>query len=298
MISQYWRRSADTTYYIQQRRPEEVSTLDRLLFAHQPDKELPYLQHPSQLLKIGYICALLALALYLVVSGSPFWKGWGDVEFIITAWLLLTVIPYAIAYAVYVARQLERQVQAATGLQITPGRLVTTWKKVSALTSRLTPEIPLSTGAILIGTTLFLATSVNSCGNPHRGYDLVRGWAYEEYKNNSNDEWLEDADQLKQPGPKKRKVYWPTIWFSSSPVGRPFYITGIALAGFTFLLLLISRWYSRLLQKSRCYLYCLHLTILLGLFSLFHAYFQLIIDLSGEISYPLSTRVSKSANFP
>jgi hypothetical protein len=102
--------------------------------------------------------------------------------------------------------------------------------------------------------TLFLGFSIDSCGDPHRGYDLARGWAYESIASSKEDEreYKEDKN-LEQAGWRKRKVYWLgfSLFTLMNQFGRAVYISGLFLAGLAPMLLFVARYHSRLLQKMR-----------------------------------------------
>src|SRR5215510_15144849 len=155
-------------YRIRQMKFSEISTLDHLLFSNEPDNVPPFMQQPSQFLKALSLVAHPTLAIYLVAAGRPFWEDWNYNNLILITLLLLTATFYAVAYSLYVSNRLKTQVEATVGFSLAPSRLNAFLEKAQcrarSLAARLKPGFSLTTGSLLIGVTLFLGFSIDSCG--------------------------------------------------------------------------------------------------------------------------------------
>jgi len=263
-------------YRVRQMKSEGISTFDRLLFSNEPDSAPPFAQHPAQLFRVLYLPVHLALAVYIVATGKPFWKSWDPGALIAIIPILLTATYYAIAYSLHVSRQLETQVEAAVGLSPTPRRLCTVLEnaqgRARALAARLKPGFSLTTGSLLIGMTLFLSFSMDSCAGTHRGYDLARGWAYESAYNPMEDkhEYLGD-ENLERAVWRKRKVYLPDLFLLTDQVGLPnfgraVYVGSLLLAGLTLSLLVAARYRPSLLKKMRLHTWVYGVALTFSLF--------------------------------
>jgi hypothetical protein len=92
------------------------------------------------------------------------------------------------------------------------------WARV--LISQLRPRVSLASGSALVLLTLFLPIGVDSCGGPHKGYELIRG----------------EAD-------------WPSLLgLTCSATGRGFYAACLLLAALTLLLILLSLFRAQTLR--------------------------------------------------
>ena len=104
---------------------------------------------------------------------------------------------------------------------------VAAWERgnrwATSLRLRVKPKVSLATGSVLVLLTLYLPTTVNSCGNPERGYQLLLG---------------------------QDDIFWPGLWtLNFQAPSRIFYALNLALAGLTLCLLLSAVYRGGILRK-------------------------------------------------
>ena len=93
----------------------------------------------------------------------------------------------------------------------------------TSLRLRLKPKSSLATGSVLVLLTLYLPTTVTSCGGPKKGYQLLLG---------------------------QYDTFWPGLWtLDIQAPGRIFYALNLALAGLTLCLVLSAVYRGGILRK-------------------------------------------------
>ena len=211
---------------------ENASKLDKLLFSNDVNKATPYSKYPLQLESVAYVTLNLMALGFFVDAGNNLWikwDSWRQIQFLL---MIFTASFYAIAYCHYASNNMERQVALITEWTPKPsliGRLWNLSKKITySIASRFKPNVSLTTGSLLVLSTLFLSMASSCFTPPQKGYKLFIG-----------ESWWYTATLLD---------YWMGTF---RPIGRIIYIASIMIAVITLVLLLISLAYRRLISIRR-----------------------------------------------
>lgn len=271
----------------------ETSKVGRLTFSERPGIVTPFTSHPFQLEQAIYLLVILILFSLIIIALSDaemVLLGLSAIQAVQYLLMFLTVGFYGSSYYYHVASSLDKQSVAITEWSATPNVFMRASMKLRAstnwLVSRIRPKISLTTGSLLILTSLFLATSA-SCdmnGDDVRlpGYRLLQepggkfqhiDWASDQFERlvKGGPGGLEAVDKSWQdPGggwwvstvmqPKWGGLYWRTAIHN---LGRFAYALSLILAVFTTFLVLSTVRRSKLwrMQKLREALFLCSTTI-------------------------------------
>lgn len=157
--------------------PKSVPTVYRLLLRPGSSAPSAYSRQPRQFVASLYSVCSLGLLAYLGISAKPFFEGVGFFEnlFTITVPVLITLVLatlYSWSYYLAVSARLEEEVKQRERIESKVPRLLLVRDKLKT-TFRRVPRFWLTTGGGLVLLTLLMATSLDSCGRPKRGYDFT-----------------------------------------------------------------------------------------------------------------------------
>lgn len=269
----------------------EPTKIDRLIFSERPGIETPYARNPSQLEQTIYLLIIVFLLSLIIVAlndADVVLLGLGLIETFQYLFMFLTVSFYGVSYYYYVSTSLDEQATAITGHSTKPSFPIRTWRKLQALTRRLTsrlrPKISLATGSLLILASLFLSTAA-SCD---KAADVVRLPGYKLLQESGGQ--LRELERLitslKGPGvPKPEDKFWQDseggwwvsvvmntktfteglfYWNNSiNNLGRHAYALSLVLAVLTLLvvLCLVRRYKLYGIKKVHAFLFLFSMTL-------------------------------------
>jgi hypothetical protein len=285
----------------------EATAIDRLSFSERPGTETLYARSPAQLEQTIYLLIIVLLLSLVIVSLSEaevVLLGLGLIETFQYLLMFLTVSFYGASYYYYVSTALDEQAADMIGWTVRQSIMVRTWRKLQALTKKfstlLKPKISLTTGSLLVLTSLFLSTSA-SCDKDRQlvklpGYRLLQEPGGELWRTQQREVPLKLLERLvKEPGLSQEEVdsslqemndrlsqepkggWWISTvvneklgglyWQNSvHNLGRLTYALSLIVAVFTLLIILCSLKRYELLKIRKVYVILFLLSATLSLF--------------------------------
>jgi hypothetical protein len=180
------RRKRELLTFAARRKDPGASILNRLIFNGEGTKASRFSSYPTRSLEHISATMTIGLLIYLGVASYPFWQDWISADdlansFISPLIVLVSCAIYAAVYSEHVSRRLTEEVRAATGAIPPESVIGAIYNRLRAWAAKLTqllrPRISLGIGSLLLLASLFLATGMDSCGEPEAGYKLALGRA-------------------------------------------------------------------------------------------------------------------------
>jgi hypothetical protein len=233
--------------------PNSVPTAYRLLL--DPERTSDYARHPNQLVEILYLMCSIGLLVYFVVAARSFLAGVSFGQNLLTitipvSFTLIIAALYTWFYYRAVSIRLEEQLRRQEAIVTNPSRFVLWAGKIKDFFRRPFRQVPrfwLTTGAGLVLITLAMSVSMDSCGGPKRGYELLTNprmfeprttasvstgttaaWPTALYSNLRFNKSVRDDDGLR---------YFIRL---NQRLGRTAYLTGLLTAAVSLLLVMLS----------------------------------------------------------
>jgi hypothetical protein len=160
----------------------EATRLDHLLYDQSPRSPTAYARQPARIERAAYLAAVGATLAYLFIDGRNFWILWGWTNLGKIAGVLASITFYLWLYCHAATLRLDAQLQSMVGLSprtCWTDKLrdrLSRWSAKVRAPLRARPRLSMSTGCLLISTTLLLGMA-RSCDNQsvrYKGYELLR----------------------------------------------------------------------------------------------------------------------------
>lgn len=263
--------------------PDTVATMDLLTFSENPLYTTPFTRYPDQLVEWFYLFTVGGLLIFVGIAAKPFWEKLEPDFIFLGSMFFVLATSHFISYYMHVSNRLEEQIRNL-GL---PSCFDTIWSRGTKWAWRIAryriPRSLLSTGSCLTLLTLFMAVSMDACGNQQKGYEFVRGYFLSDrYAESAKPVWFPVLCETVRGGytgmdwSKPPTIVGERLIRGHQFIGCSVYVLSLSLAAVTLFLVFVSFRYGRVL-RGRQISWLLRLSSGLSLFLITDLYFVFVL---------------------